>query len=280
MMQFGAMADMRDEYQVTRKCMLITVPGIDCILSVINFMQNINWSSILYNISMKSVIDRYNKAKEEHNQVISSTSEVKVHLPMCTWLGTDELSDDMQHKYVMHVGETRRIMGKELSGLCVKDLQNLETQLEMSLRGDQLLTDEIQELNKKGNLVHQENMELYKKVNLIRQENMELYKKVYGTREASEGISRHPFLPNCFSIREDIHAPINLELSQPQSQNYEMPARATKLGFTKPKSNLTHKKARSGRLLDWAEPTDTAHRAGFPANTVLPMARLDHASPM
>ncbi|KAK1275415.1 Agamous-like MADS-box protein AGL21 [Acorus gramineus] len=176
--------------------------------------------------SMKSVIDRYNKAKEEHNQVISSTSEVKF------W--QREAANLRQQLHTLQENH-RQLMGEELSGLCVKDLQNLETQLEMSLRGvrmkkDQLLTNEIQELNQKGNLVHQENMELYKKVNLIRQENMELYKKVYGTREASEGISRHSFLPNCFSIREDMHAPINLELSQPQTQNYEMPARATKLG--------------------------------------------------
>nr|CAN68105.1 hypothetical protein VITISV_002570 [Vitis vinifera] len=114
----------------------------------------------------------------------------------------------------------RQMMGEELSGLSVKDLQNLENQLEMSLRGVRM---------KKGNLLHNENVELYKKVNLIRQENMELYKKVYGTREVN-GTNRNAFT-NGLSIGEDLHVPIHLQLCQPQQQNYETtPARATKLG--------------------------------------------------
>ncbi|PON59612.1 K-box transcription factor [Parasponia andersonii] len=115
------------------------------------------------------------------------------------------------------------MMGEELSGLSVKDLQNLESQLEMSLKGvrmkkDQILMHEIQELNRKGNLIHQE--------------NVELYKKVYGTRD-SNGANRTTLPTDGLGIGEDSHGPVHLQLSQPQQQqqNYETPTRATKLGY-------------------------------------------------
>ncbi|KAL7231540.1 hypothetical protein ACSBR2_009730 [Camellia fascicularis] len=172
--------------------------------------------------SMKSVIERYNKSNEErqlHNQV----SEVKFWQREAEILG--QQLHNLQENY-------RQLMGEELYGLSVQDLQKLENQLEMSLRGvrmqkDQVLMDEIQELSQKENFMHQENVELYKKANLIRQENMELCKKIYGTRDvtAANGSTQNP---HGFSIREDSYVPINLQLSQPEQQSHEMPARETR----------------------------------------------------
>ncbi|PKA52357.1 MADS-box transcription factor 27 [Apostasia shenzhenica] len=121
--------------------------------------------------SMKSVFDRYKKAKGESHMTTASEARI--------W---QEEAANLRQQLQNLQENQRKLTGEELSGLSVKDLQNLENRLEMSLRGvrmkkEQILKDEIQELNRKGYLVHQENLELYKKLNLI-QENLELYKKV------------------------------------------------------------------------------------------------------
>ncbi|KAH0734150.1 hypothetical protein KY285_009857 [Solanum tuberosum] len=176
------------------------------------------------NTSMKSVIERYNKAKEENtNKLGDPSSEVKFWQREAALLRKQ--LENLQRNH-------RKMMGEELSGLNVKELQNLEKQLEMSLRGvrvkkDQILVEEVQELNRKRNFSHQENKELYKKLDLVRQENMELYKKVYGTREAN-AVSRIAMGSNSLSVNEDPLTPLHLQLSQPQLQHYEMPG-TTKL---------------------------------------------------
>ncbi|KAK6151067.1 hypothetical protein DH2020_015999 [Rehmannia glutinosa] len=150
--------------------------------------------------SMKSVIDRYTKAKEMHNQLLNPGAEIKgwnLGPEQLPWAGRELLFSPTKDPSELSIYSdfavkllTRKLMGEELYGLSVKDLQRLENQLEMSLRGvrikkEQILTEEIQELNRKGNQIHQENVELYKKVKLIEQENMELYRKAYGSRDLS-----------------------------------------------------------------------------------------------
>ncbi|KAF7142119.1 hypothetical protein RHSIM_Rhsim06G0069700 [Rhododendron simsii] len=169
---------------------------------------------------MKSIIERYNKSKEEHHQLANPTSEVKFWQKEAA-----TLRQQLQNLQENH----RQLMGEELSGLNVKELQNLENQLEMSLKGvrsrkDQILIDEIQELNRKGNIIHHENVELYKKSKAFC-----TFPQVYGTREINGG-NRNSLLASSLSFGEDLHVPVHLQLRQPQQQNYETPARATKLG--------------------------------------------------
>ncbi|XP_047980768.1 MADS-box transcription factor 23-like isoform X1 [Salvia hispanica] len=166
--------------------------------------------------SMKSVIERYNKAKEEPHQLVNSISEVKY------WQSeVNMLRQQLQKLQDNH----RLLLGEGLNDLNVKDLQNLENQLEMSLRAvrmrkDHILIDQIEELNQKANLVHQENTDLQKKVTVIRQENMDLYKKVYGTRDAT-GADTNSFMTEGLCIRDDPDASICLQLCQPQQTIHE-----------------------------------------------------------
>ncbi|CAN6482301.1 unnamed protein product [Victoria cruziana] len=159
--------------------------------------------------SMKGIIDRYSKSTAENHQDLITTAEA-----MLWQREAESLRQQLRNLQEKH----RQLMGEDLTGLNVQDLQDLENQLEVSLREvrrrkDQLLTDEIEELNRKGHLMHQE--------------NMELYKKVYGKKTADE--TGRSALSSGFNFGDDLHMPIQLQLSQPQPQQYEASSRVMTL---------------------------------------------------
>nr|XP_012463558.1 unnamed protein product [Gossypium raimondii] len=166
--------------------------------------------------SMKSVIERYNKYREEyHRQLLDPASELKFWEKEVASL-RQQLNDLQEYH--------RQLMGEELSGLSIKDLRNLENQLEMSLksvrmRKDQILTNQIKELSLKGHHIHKENLELQKKLDLICQENTELQRKVdgNGTVEANEGSKSSSHSYGFNNGYDELQAPVvDLRLSQPQ----------------------------------------------------------------
>ncbi|KAI7754166.1 hypothetical protein M8C21_005112, partial [Ambrosia artemisiifolia] len=112
------------------------------------------------NTSMKSVIQRYNRSKEEDNQLVISASNVKL------WqMEAAKLKQQLKNLHEAH----RQLMGEELCGMGVEDLQKLENKLTISLQDirmkkEEILNNEIQELIIKGSLMHQENINIYKKL--------------------------------------------------------------------------------------------------------------------
>ncbi|XP_054779184.1 MADS-box transcription factor ANR1-like isoform X3 [Prosopis cineraria] len=116
-------------------------------------------------------------------------------------------------------------MGAQLSGLGINELQNLENQLEMSLKGvrikkNQILTDEIKELQQKGNQIRQENVQLHKRIDLVTKENVEL-QKIHEARIMNEenGNSDQSYnISNTYGLQ----APNLLQLNQPRPQYTEL----------------------------------------------------------
>ncbi|KAK4757552.1 hypothetical protein SAY87_018853 [Trapa incisa] len=124
---------------------------------------------------MESIMERYKTVKEGHSQLLNPETEAKF------WqVEAATLRQNLQSLYESY----RHCMGQELSGLSVKELQGLESQLEMGIKNirtkkDQIIKEKIEELNSKGNLIQQENAELQKKAGIICQENLLLRKKTF-----------------------------------------------------------------------------------------------------
>ncbi|XP_026450262.1 MADS-box transcription factor 23-like isoform X2 [Papaver somniferum] len=163
--------------------------------------------------SMNSLLERYDTSKEE-NPLMNASTEAKF------W---KREAATLRHQFQNLQEGYWQMMGQELCSLSANELQNLENQLELSLRGvhmqkDQLLTDEIRKLNQKRNLLRQENMELFNKEHHTRQENLDLLRKINEARDANE-TDRMSHSPNGFNLEEDI----KVQLSQPQQQNCDTP---------------------------------------------------------
>uniref|UniRef100_A0A0E0LV50 MADS-box transcription factor 23-like n=1 Tax=Oryza punctata TaxID=4537 RepID=A0A0E0LV50_ORYPU len=164
--------------------------------------------------SMKSIIERYNETKEDPHLTMNASSEAKLWQREAA-----SLRQQLHNLQEYH----RQLLGQQLSGLDVEDLQNLESKLEMSLknirlRKDNVMMDQIQELSRKGSLIHQENMELHKKVSLVHQENINLQKKVYKTQ--SNGHPTGSTIHHSFLTTDNEIGP-NLALSLPENVEKE-----------------------------------------------------------
>ncbi|CAM8883396.1 unnamed protein product [Rhodiola kirilowii] len=168
--------------------------------------------------SMKAIIEQFNKSKGDQLCLMNPTSEVKF------WKSE---AATLQHQLQSLQENHRTVLGEQLSGLTVQELQHLEAQLEMNLKGvrikkDEIMIAEIEGLNQKGSIIQQENLELYKQV-------PSLFSQIYGAQVNVE--NRPPLSTGILGSEDGTHVHVQLQLSQPQPKTSEMDLRNVTLGL-------------------------------------------------
>ncbi|XP_071676875.1 MADS-box transcription factor 23 [Lolium perenne] len=190
----------------------------DADLALIVFSSTSRLYDYASSSGMKAILERYHEAKEEHTRVLNPTSEAKYGVwQREDWMPPDLAASVMVSRVIvslcgavptsqwwflesaqLQIGDEvyggfhmNQLLGEELSGSNVRDLQFLQNQLEISLhsvrkRKEQLLAVEIQELNQKGFHIEKENIELCTKLRIAHEHKMELQKKISGGLRSSE----------------------------------------------------------------------------------------------
>ncbi|XP_064973105.1 MADS-box transcription factor 27-like isoform X3 [Musa acuminata AAA Group] len=146
--------------------------------------------------SMKSVIERYTRAKAENHLIVDTASEIKEQL-------------------------------------LINEIQELNQKVRQPTVSMILIVFEVMQFllfSLQGSLIHQENMELYRKINIMHQENRELHKKVYAPTEENDP-NRNSVIPHGFHITKEVNALIHLGLHQQHQHGEELKLGAPKLGI-------------------------------------------------
>ncbi|XP_066341264.1 MADS-box transcription factor 23-like [Miscanthus floridulus] len=160
--------------------------------------------------STRSIVERYQDTKEG-SQLMSASTESKF------WQAeAANLRQQLHNLQESHM----QLLGQNLSGLEAKELKILENHLEMSLHNirkkkDSVIINQIQELNKRENIMLQEYKELEHHFDINHQENMNLQKKVHVQQGVDGGDKSSGTEYNIAGPDEDLTS-VRLELGQPQ----------------------------------------------------------------
>ncbi|XP_060186305.1 truncated transcription factor CAULIFLOWER A-like isoform X1 [Lycium barbarum] len=134
----------------------------DADVALIIFSNNGKLFDFSSDSCMEKILDRYERYSYAERRFLASNSEASVE----NW--SLEYTK-LKAKIVLLQRIHKHYMGEDLESLSLKDLQNLEQQLDSSLklirsRKNQLMHESISELHKKGKAIQEENNMLSKKM--------------------------------------------------------------------------------------------------------------------